>query len=497
MRILKTSSILPSLLLALCLLGAPSQLYAFPWSASTSGAASSCEDFAQRQVQLADDLLQRSNHTRALKVLNSTAENCDIGMVREKIVEVLDDWYGQIRGQGTSALRDFLNVLSNQPHLSSGQKTQLRNRAGGYVRTLIEQDYDKESYQAAYSLCRSFSDFVDKRFEAEYYCGTSALELGAEAAAVNSYSWLLDNWKSNQSLASWKGLASTLEDLYFLNGRFQAAYALARQRARRHPSPESVLASVISARGQFTAPLLRAGKLFYETDPSQSAVSHVRRDLKRVNFPKYVNSLYLLNSEGSVKRGLYGEEANEPSMSLLETAQGTISLLQSTGDSNLAWLVSPFGDQFLVLEFGVATTPEESVRLETVYESVESDEEWKKLYDLEFTETVPATGSAVGTFLSSSSIANEDLDPFDAIFEASSLLSYYCLQNNRGTVQAKYNYDRESLRYEESTWKETSNTRSLYHHELAYGDQSVREVVWPIYIQKERNGVIRIGLIQN
>lgn len=499
MRILKDSSIFTSFILAALFVAAPSQSYAASEGSPAPGPTSSpsCEDFAQRQVQLADELLQRANYSRALKVLNSTAENCDIELVREKIVEVFGAWYGTVQRQGASALRQFLGVLSNQPYVSSAQKERFRNRAASFLRALVEQEFDGENYQAAYRLCRSYPSFVDENFEAEYYCGTSALESDAQGAAMSSYSWLLDNWNSDQSLTTWKELAGTLEELYFLNGQFQDAYVLARERARRDPSSESVLASVISARGKFAAPLLRAGTIFYEGNPSGSAVSHVRSDLKRIKFPKYVKALYILTPDGNVERGMYGEEANQPSTSLLETVEGTVSLLQSTGDSNLAWLVSPLEEKFLVLEFGVATTPEESVRLETVYENIEDDEEWKKLYNLEFTETAPATGSAIGTFISSASIADQDLDPFDAIFEDSSLLSYYCIQNSAEQVENSYNFDRENLGYGESTWKETSKTRSLYHHSIDYGGQSVREVVWPIYIQKERNGVVRIGLNQN
>lgn len=458
--------------------------------------SSSCEDFAQRQIKLAEGLLQKSNYTRAIKVLNSTAQNCDIEEVREKIVEAFEEWYNVVQGQGQSAFQRFMNVLSSQSYVSSAQKARFERRATSYVLSLLKEEYGGGNFRSTYRLCRSYSDFVNENFVAEYYCGTSAKELGAKRAMVNSYEWLIQNWNGDQSLATWTDIAGTLEEHYFLNGRFEDAYALARKRARRDPSPESVLSSVISIRGQFTAPLLRAGSIFYRNQPSQSALSHVRSSLKRINFPKYVKAFYTLKPNGKVERGMYGNEANQPDGSLLEKVEGTISLLQSTGDS-MAWLVSPLEERFLVLELGVATTPEESVRLETIYENIESDEQWKKLYSLTFTETAPAIGSAVGTFISSSSIADQDLSSYRKIFDASSLLSYYCIQNDVGGVQESYNFDRESIGYEDTKWKETSKTRSLYHHSITYSGQSVREVVWPIYIQKNWNGVIRIGLTQN
>jgi tetratricopeptide (TPR) repeat protein len=452
-----------------------------------------CEDFAQRQIGLADRLLSNGNYTRALKVLNSTAENCNIEPVRNKIVEALGEWYGVVRRQGPSALRQYINVLSAQQHVSSAQKSRFERRIEGHVRNLIEREYGEENFRAAHQLCRTYPNYADENFEAEYFCGRSAQEVGAQGTAMTSYQWLLSNWK-DQSMTNWKDLAATLEGLYFRNGRFQEAYLLARQRARRDPSPEAILSSLISARGQFLAPALRAGSVFYGAAPSQSAMSHVGTEMQRINFPKYVKAFYILAADGSVKRGMYGKEANQPSADVLQDATGTVSLLQSTGDSSLAWLVSPLGEEYLVLEFGVATTPEENVRLETVYENIESDAQWKKLYDLEFTETSPATGSAVGTILSGASIDEQDLDAYDAVFDDSSLLGYYCIQNGSGEIDASYNFDRANLGYGDSEWDRTSNTPALYHHSITYDGQTVREVVWPKFVDEKWTGVVRVGL---
>ena len=486
--------------LAALLLGLPTSLHAGTEggvishsSRSTAAIFPACEDFAQRQIALADRLLGNGNYTRALKVLNSTAENCNIEPVRKKIAEVLGEWYVVVRRQGASGLQQFINVLSAQAHVSSAQKARFKRRIEAHVRDLIQREYSEENFRAAYRLCRSYPSYTSENFEAEYICGRSAQEVGAKGVAMNSYQWVLQNWK-DQSMTSWKDLAGTLENLYFLNGRFQEAYALARQRARRDPSPEAILSSLISARGKFLAPVLRAGSVFYEADPSQSALSHVGSEMQRVNFPKYVKAFYLIGPDGSVRRGMYGEKANQPNSSLLQEASGTVSLLQSTGNSNRAWLVSPLGEEYLVLEFGVATTPEENVRLETVFENIESDQEWEKLYDLEFTETSPATGSALGTILSGASIEGQDLDAYDAVFDDSSLLGYYCIQNDSGGIDESYNFDRSNLDYGDSEWQRTSNTPALYHHSTTYNGQSVREVVWPKFVDENWTGVVRVGL---
>jgi hypothetical protein len=453
-----------------------------------------CEDFAQRQIKLAERLQRQSNYTRALKVLNSTANNCDIEAVREKIVEVLGEWYSVVRGQGSGAIRQFMGVLDNQSHVSSAQKERFKRRIEGQVQALIEREYRAEEYEATYRLCRSYPAFASEDFESEYYCGSAAEEVGADGVAMNSYQWLVQNWNENQSLASWTETASRLENLYFLNGRFREAYELARQRARRDPSPQVVLSSLVSARGHFLSPVLRAGAAFYENQPPQAALSLVETELQRVNFPKYVKAIYLLGSDGSLEKGMYGTEANEPSTSLLDTASGAVSLLQSKGESNLAWLVSPVGDRFLVLEFGIATTPEENVRLETVLENIQSDEQWQKLYNLESTETSPAAGSAVGTILSGVSVGDQDLAPYRNIFDDSPLLTYYCIQDNTGTVIESYNFDRANLGYGDNLWQETSNTPALYHHLIQYSGEPVREVVWPKFVDENWTGVVRVGL---
>ncbi len=459
-------------------------------------ASSSCEDFAQRQVQLADRLLQEPNYTRALNVLNSTVENCDREFVREKIAEVMRQWYNALSGQGAAALQRYLSTLSNQPHLSSSQRSQLEQPVGGDVQSLIRQEFEAENYSAAHDLCQTFSEYANEEFEVEYYCGSSADEIGAVEVAMSSYDWLLDNWTSDQSLTTWNTLADKLEQLYLLNGRFRAGYELARQMAARDPSPETILSSLLSVRSNFLSPLLRVGSTFYEQQPSEAALGHVDTEMQRVNFPNYVHAFYILSADGSVERGMYGSEANEPSASLLERVSEPVSLLQSS-ESNLAWLVSPIDSRFLVLEFGVATTPEENVQLEDIQENVENDQKWTQLYQLEFTETYPAAGSAIGTILSGSLLANEEFETYDRIFDDSPLLTYYCIQNDGEGIEESFNFARSNLGYEEDEWERTSTTPALYHHTVQYEGESVREVVWPNFVEDSWTGVVRIGLTQS
>jgi hypothetical protein len=462
-----------------------------------SRAPAVCEDFAKRQVGLADRLLQQSNYTRAIKVLNSTIKNCERDFVRDKLYEALGEWYVQVRGSSTAELRQYVNVLSNQAYLTSGQRSRLESRIRSNVRSRIAREASAENYREAYQLCRGYPGYVDDNFRARYFCGRAAEEVGAEATAMEAYAWMLENWTAEQDLTTWSETASTLESLYFLNGRFQEAYGLAREEAIRNTTPKAILSSLISIRGKFLSPLLRVGAAFYDAETSEAAFSHIDREMQRVSFPKYVKAFYVLGSGGAVKRGMYGTEANAPSDSLLELASGTVSLLQEPGESNRSWLVSPLDAGFLVLEFGVGTTAEENVRLESVHENVENRQQWKKLYQLEFTKTSPASGSAIGTILGASLIADADFGTYDEIFDDSPVLTYYCIQNDGEKIAASYNFNRSKLGYGEDEWNRTSNTPALYHHDIQYGGRSVREVVWPNFVDEKWTGVVRVGLVRS
>lgn len=466
-------------------------------STGARASASYCEDFAKRQIGLADRLLGQSNYSRALKVLNSTADNCDRDFVREKLYDVLSEWYGAIRGNGPGQLREFLGVLSAQDHLSAAQRARLERRIEAHVQNMIGGTFDGGEYEAAYELCQTFSRYADENFETEYYCGTAADNVGTEAAAMDAYAWLLENWTEDQSLATWEEVAGTLESLYLLNGRFPSSYDLARRMAERNPSPSAILSTLISARGNFLAPLLRVGAVFYDQSPGEEALSHVDTEMQRVGFPKYVRAFYVLGEDGTVDRGMYGSEANAPSEALLEKASGEVSLLRASGDSNLAWLVSPVNSRYLILEFGVATTPEENVRLENIQANVESDEQWRKLYQLEYTETYPASGSAIGTLLGGALIAEAGFSAYDEIFDDSPILAYYCVQNGSAEIEESHSFSRSRLGYGGDEWERTSTTPALYHQAVQYAGQSMREVVWPNFVNDEWAGVIRIGLVQS
>jgi len=464
---------------------------------SSSPAPAVCRGFAERQVSLADRLLSQSNYTRAIKVLNSTLNNCKQDFVQEKLYETLQEWYDVARQGSTAEFQKFINVLSNQKYVTPSQRSRLEQQIQSHLLSLIAQKHKAGDHQSIYQLCRRYPLYTNKNFRGEYYCGTAARNLGAEGVAMNAYSWLLGNWDSDQSLATWGTIANDLESMYLLNGRFRGAYDLARQMAVRNPTPQAIISSLISIRGAFLSPVMQVASHFYEDDPNDSSLNHVDKEMQRVDFPKYVRAFYVLGPDNAVQRGMYGSEATEPSAALLEQATSSVSLLQSDDESNVAWLVTPIGNRHLVLEFGVATTPEENVRLESVQQEVRSDKQWRQLYQLEFTQTYPASGSAIGTVLGASLISDANFGAYDEIFDDSPLLSYYCIQNDSEGFKASYNFNRSNLGYGEGEWDRTSNTPALYHHTVEYGGQSIREVVWPNFVDDQWTGVIRVGLVQS
>jgi hypothetical protein len=137
------------------------------------------------------------------------------------------------------------------------------------------------------------------------------------------------------------------------------------------------------------------------------------------------------------------------------------------------------------------------VRLENVQDQVRSDKQWRQLYRLEFKETYPASGSAVGTLMIASRMSDLNFRAYDAIFEDSPVLNYYCIQNASEEIEASYNFNRSDLGYGDSIWDKTSGTPALYHHEIQYGGRSMREVVWPQFINEQWTGVVRVGLVQS
>lgn len=467
------------------------------WTASET-TATGCDDFARRQMKLAGRLLDQNNYTRALKVLNSTMDNCERDFIQKRIYKAMNQWYDSISRSGSnSAFREFENTLAKQKHLNAAQKDQLKGRLQGFVKSLIRERFDSENYTSTYQMCQKYSNTAESSFELRYFCGTSAEKLGAVGAAMNAYEWMIDNWRDGQSVTTWGETASKLKSMYLLNGRFTDGYELARKSASLDPSPQSLLSALITLRAITLAPVVNVAGEFFESEPGTEAVTHFNTEMKRVGLPSYVTSIYMLRSNGGLLRGMYGKEANQPDASLLGKVGESTALLTPSGNAQGAWLVKPVGNRYLVLEFTRDTEPEENIALENVLSNIRSDREWQSLYDLQFQKAAPGAGSAIGTILSSSFVDQASFEAYDEIVEASPVLSYYCMQNAAEEIKESHNFNRSKLGYGKKEWERSSSTPALFHHSVEYGDQTVREVVWPNFINNDWSGVVRVGLVQS
>ncbi len=465
----------------------------------TTEAVSGCEDFARRQMKLAGRLMEQENYTRALKVLNSTMDNCEREFIQKRIYKAMNKWYESVARSGsTSEFREFENTLASQKYLNSAQKNRLERRLQGFVKSLIRSRYESENYDATYRMCRKYSNAAENNFELQYFCGSSAEKLGAVGVAMGSYSWMLDNWNDNQSVTTWGDIAGKLESLYYRNGRFEAGYELARKTATLDPSPPSLLSTLLSMRATFLAPVADVARAFFEKQPGTDAVTHFNSEMQRVGLPNYVKSMYMLRPDGGLLRGMYGKEANQPSASLLgKVGESTALLTPEEGRPRRAWIVTPVESRYLVIEFNTETTPKENILLENVLSNVRSDREWESLYNLQFENTAPGAGSAIATMLSASFIGGNNFDVYDKIFEASPILLYYSLQNEAEEIKESHNFNRSNLGYGEKEWERSSTTPALFHHSIEYNEQPVREVVWPNFVNDQWSGVIRVGFVQS
>ncbi|PSQ95456.1 MAG: hypothetical protein BRD55_10495 [Bacteroidetes bacterium SW_9_63_38] len=465
-------------------------------NARSVSAPTSCESFARRQMKLSDRLLKRSNYSRAMKVLNSTLSNCKKEFVQEKLFETMKEWYRVARQGSTSEFQSYISAVSEQKYITPNQRSLLEQRIQSHLLSLLDQEFSLDNYKQVYQICRRYPLYTNENFRGEYYCGTAAEKLGAVGKARSSYNWLLANWES-QSLIDRVTLTKKLESMYLRVGQFDRAYEMAREIAIKEGTPESIISTLISIRGNFLAPFLTSSAHFYKQQPSDEASRHIDRELPRVSFPRYVRAFYFLDSGGSLDRGMFGGGATKPPAQLLETVSGSVSILRGEKVSNLAWLVTPVGSRYLVLEFSVTTTPEENVRLENVQQNVKDEAQWDKLYSLEFEKTSPAVGSAIGTVFGAANIDGANFAAYDEIFDDSSVLSYYCIQNSSEEIEESFNLNRSKLEYDESTWNRTSNTPALYHHSITYDGMSLREVVWPNFVDGSWTGVVRVGLVQS
>jgi hypothetical protein len=464
--------------------------------ASDNPSGVQCEDFAGRQIRLADRQLRSNNYSAALKVLNTAAENCDIPEVRDKIESVLSSWWNTMNRNGsTGQISSFLSTVRQQSYLPSGAESRFVSRISGSLGTRIDEAFGNASYATAHQLCSSFPSFTGQSFDQQYKCGESARQQGADASAASRYEWLLENWTADQNQIVWTDAASRLSDLYMKLARFNDAYGLTKRIAARNTEPDVLMTAVTAVRASMLEPIVRMGNVLMKGMTSDQAVSHVKTSMSRVRFPEYVESVYTVTNDLGADIAFYGaDDARLPSSAAVSSTSGAVSLLTSE-ESGRSWLVTPITAGYLFVQFSQKTVAEENVILESLLSNIQDESEWKTLFEYEFTSSYPATGSAVATWIAGAQLAGLSLASYNGVFDQSSVLRYYGVQNADGGIIASHSYARGQIDYSDATWSKTSKTPALYHHEVTKNGTALREVVWPMYDDEQWSGVVRVGII--
>jgi hypothetical protein len=476
---------LAPLLLALCI--------AIPQTA----AAQSCADFAERQIALSEKQIDRNRFSGALRVMNVALENgCRTPDVQNQVADILEAWYEAARASGsTEEMQTVIETVSSQSGLTNEDRSELQGRIRSAIESQITDAFQQEDYRRTYSLCRTYSDYSSRTFSLNYACGQSALEVGALSAGISRYEALLADWSSDQSALTRQEAYQELKELYLITARFDRGFETAKRVAQRDGTPENLLASLTAVRGRYLEPIARVAQVFFDGNVAEAARSHVRREFSSVNFPEYVQGIYVMDGNGSPEYAFFGESAvTAPGPELLDRTAGDVSLLLSTGSADRAWLLSRVDGGYFVVQFNRETTPEENVILEGLVENVGDESQWEELYQHEFTSTYPATGSAVASLLGGSYVADESVSQYGSVFRTVNVLQYFCVQNGQGEIVDDYAFSRDQMQYDDGVWNRTSETPALFHHEVQMGSDAVREVVWPTYRNQDWAGVIRVGI---
>lgn len=469
------------------------------WGSSPpSAVAQNCAAFADRQIRLADKLVQRGKYADALRALTVAADDCSIDSVHDKITTIVTQWNRQVRRSGTAAsLSQFMQVVSSaNARLPRGRRSSVSRQLIRNMTQLLRATVKQGRYSRAHRYCRSYSRYTDRTFALNYYCATAANGSQSYTDAIASYEWLLDNWDDGQTLIEWNEAADQLNALYLLTTRFDRAFELSKRLAIRNPMPAYLLSGLLAQRGQVLEPIVRTANVLFEGVTPDRALRHVRTELERVKFPPYVQSVYLMASPPAMDAAFYNANAAVlPDGDTIERAGGDASLLRATQEgTSYAWLLTPVDTGYFVVQVSQHTSPEESVLLEGLLENAQNDASWQTLSAYQASQTIPATGSAVATFLGATYLNGTPLEAYHDVFDTLKSLAYYCVQDDSGDVVASHQFERNTLSYAADGWEQSSNTPALYHHEVTLDGRPLQEVVWPTYDGEQWSGVIRIGI---
>lgn len=463
--------------------------------ASSASRAMMCEDFVEVQLENLEQLLAENNHERALSVANVTVQRCRIPRSEEALVNVYQSWLQYAQNNATGQIADALASVTSNDNVTSSNLSALRGPITSGLEKWVGRLVDQESFSRAHRYCGQYRRHSDDTFRLDHLCGVSAYQTENHDEAIAAYESMINDWNDDQSYVRWDEAAEELKELYMITTEFDDAFDIAKRLAIRDPTPEKVLSSVITVRGQMLAPIAHHGNILFRGVTSDEITSHVRSEMERIRFPDFVAGVYLMTRDARSDVIFYDSETiAPPSTTDLERLSGNVTMLQSSDDPDEAWLISPVDAGYFVVQFQSRTSSEENALLEDLLADIQNDRRWDRLVDQQLSRSYAATGSAVGALLGGAYLAGEPLDNFSSLFEESTALLYFAIQDEDGSVIHDEQFSRDNLEYEQDVWERTTTTPALYHHETRYAGRRAYEVVWPNFQDDEWAGVVRVGI---
>jgi tetratricopeptide (TPR) repeat protein len=460
-----------------------------------AAAQSSCdESFADQQLSTADRLIGENNYTGAVRLINTAMRECNIDRVQNALTETYSTWNQYVQ-RAPSGIPTFLSSVTSNEYLN---RSAFGGRITARLQAWVGRLHDNGSYGQAYQFCTRYSGYSSRTFRLNYLCGSAAYRTENHQEAIAAYETIVNDWNEEQSYVTWDDAASDLKELYMITTAFDKAFDIAKRLAIRNPTPENVLTSLITVRGQMLSPIARHGNVLFRGVTSDEATSHVRREMQQIRFPNFVVGVYLMTRDARSDVIFYDSGTiAPPSTSDLERLSGNVTMLESSENPDEAWLISPVDAGYFVVQFESRTTPEENALLEGLLADIQNNQRWQDLVAQQLSRSYAATGSAVGTLIGGAYLADRPLNSFAPLFEDSNALLYLAVQDAEGRVVHSQQFERSNLAYDQDLWERTTTTPALYHHEVRYAGQRAYEVVWPNYQGDEWAGVVRVGIQSN
>lgn len=457
-----------------------------------------CEDFVEVQLENMDQLIAENNYERALRVVNVTVQRCRIPRSEEALLDVYRSWLQHARSNNPGQLADALASVTSNENVTSSNLNALSGPITSGLERWVGRLTDQRSFSRAHRYCEQYRRHSNQTFRLDYLCGSAAYQTENHDAAIVAYESIVNDWNDSQSYVSWDDAASDLKELYMITTRFDDAFDIAKRLAIRDPTPERVLSSVITLRGQMLSPIAHHGNILFQGVTSDEVTSHVRREMERIRFPDFVVGVYLMTRDARSDVIFYDSGTIAPPSTIdLERLSGNVTMLESSDDTGEAWLISPVDAGYFVVQFRSRTSSEENVLLEDLMADIQNQQRWERLVDEQLSRSYAATGSGVATLLGGAYLAGEPLDNFAPLFEESTALLYFAIQGEDGNIVHGEQFSRDNLEYGSDMWERTTTTPALYHHKTRYSGRHAYEVVWPNFQDDEWAGVVRVGIRTN